>query len=349
MTHAVRAAIFAMLFGSVAALRSANRTNASVAVPALPTQKDVDVESAKLEKIAVLLGHMLKGDLKQSKVAQDLKLFTDNLQSVLTESKTLKPVEAMKKLASARAGVSGLVGELTKTQESLMHEDLDQRESLLMGVLMTHKNATMQKQLELLKSKDFEGLDVSKELLKAHDNKTALYLQAAKYLDVHEHAGVARRKSSVDKIAASFDKRVAALETAAEHEEARHKKKVEWMSKLAKKGGKDAKMMLAMAKHEEHSYKKMSAQSKRDIASMKEAAAAIRSGDLEALNHARAALQKSMDALKNKNAGMLVFLQRAHVALKKDCPYCAAQCVEKCHNKGESYTSCLSECADAGK
>jgi hypothetical protein len=34
---------------------------------------------------------------------------------------------------------------------------------------------------------------------------------------------------------------------------------------------------------------------------------------------------------------------------EKDCPYCAAQCVDKCHSNGGSYVSCLSECADSGK
>merc|ERR1712187_1081255 len=89
-------------------------------------------------------------------------------------------------------------------------------ESLLMGVLMNKKDSPMEEQLNILKPEDFYGLDVSKELLKKHNNKTALYVQAAQYLDTHKHAGgvIAHdtRKSRLEATAAAFDKRVAALE-----------------------------------------------------------------------------------------------------------------------------------------
>eukprot|EP00929_Paragymnodinium_shiwhaense_P020323 TRINITY_DN1358_c0_g1_i1.p2 TRINITY_DN1358_c0_g1~~TRINITY_DN1358_c0_g1_i1.p2 ORF type:complete len:353 (+),score=165.16 TRINITY_DN1358_c0_g1_i1:71-1129(+) len=351
MMRCLATVVLAAGFSSSAALRISNKTATAVAAP---TEKDVEMERSKLEKMDVALHGMLQGDtLSHSKVAPALKLFADNLNGVLNQTKSMKPADAMKKLLDAKAGVSNLVSEMTHQQESLMKEDFKQRENLLMGVLMTNKKESMDKQLEILKDDDFEGLDVSKALLKSHDNSTALYMQAAKWLDAHKDAGgVMSKKSHTSKaadLAASFDKRVAALEKESEARELHHKKHVEDLEAIIKKGGKEAKIAKIGLKREEHRFKKTAAQSKRDIASMKEAAAAMRSGDMKALKHAQDALQKSLDSLKSGNAGMLVFLQEGNSIMETDCPYCAAQCVEKCHNNGKAYTECLTECADAGK
>merc|ERR1719297_39222 len=100
--------------------------------------------------------------LRHSHVAPVLKLFTDNLQSILNVSKALQPAEAIQKLTTAQASMTDMVRELTHQQETLMNEDVEQRENLMMGVLMTNKNAPMEKQLEILKNADFQMLDVSK-------------------------------------------------------------------------------------------------------------------------------------------------------------------------------------------
>ena len=55
----------------------------------------------------------------------------------MNETKSMKPGDAMEKMLAAKAGVAGLVREMTKQQESLMKEDFEQRESLLVSVLMT--------------------------------------------------------------------------------------------------------------------------------------------------------------------------------------------------------------------
>merc|ERR550537_2089342 len=148
-------------------------------------------------------------------------------------------------------------------------------------------------------------------------------------------------------MAASLDKRAAMMERDAAHHEKMQKERIAKLTTLMEKGGKDAKHIKILIKREEHNYKKWSAQSKHDIASMKEAAAGVRSGDLKAVDRARNALIKSLEAMNDRNAGMLVLLQEGNTALETDCPFCAAQCVEKCHNRGESYVGCLTECADA--
>jgi len=65
---------------------------------------------------------------------------------------------------------------------------------------------------------------------------------------------------------------------------------------------------------------------------------------------------KSSPAGKSKNLGKAasaaaktMFIQLANTVMNRDCPYCAAQCVDKCHQAGKPYVQCLTDCADAGK
>jgi len=342
------------LMGVASGVQLTNKSQTAKAPAHVATQKDVDHARATLEKMAMVLQSMLHNSksLQQSQVAPSLKLFAHNLQSVLNTSKGLQPAEAIQKLATAQASITGMVGELTHQQQKLMHEDVDQRENLMMGVLMTNKNAPMEKQLAILRSEDFQLLDVSKALLTSHDAKTALYLQAAQWLDTHKHSGgiMLYKKSAkrVEDMAASLDKRVHALEKEAESKQKRQLKAIERMKLIVSKGGKEGKRMQSLLKHEERARKKEAIMSQHDIAIMKQAADAVRRGDMAALGRAQQAMQKSMDALKDKNAGMLVFLQRSNAILERDCPFCAAQCVGKCHNEGKPYTECLTVCADAG-
>jgi len=347
--------LFMSLMGVVTAVQLTNQPHTASAPAQKATQKDVDYARAKLEKMAMVLQGMLHNSngLQHSHVAPALKLFTNNLQSVLNASKALQPAEAIQKLATAQASITGMVRELTQQQETLMHEDVDQRESLMMGVLMTNKNAPMEKQFEILRSEDFQLLDVSKALLNLHDTHTALYLQAAQWLDTHKHAGgmMSYKKSAkhVQDMAASLDKRVHALEKEAESRKKRQLKAIEQMKLIVKKGGKQGKKMQSLLKRRERACKKEEVMSRRNIAIMKQAADAVRSGDMAAVKRDEQDLQKSMDALQDKNAGMLVFLQRSNAILERDCPFCAAECVGKCHSQGKAYTECLTVCADAGK
>jgi len=350
-----KAALIVGILGVASALKLTNKTQTAIAPAHKVTQKDVDHARTTLEKMATVLQGMLHSSksLQNSPIAPSLKLFADNLQSVLNKSKALQPAEAIQKLATAQASITGMVGELTHHQEKLMHEDVEQRENLMMGVLMTNKNVPMDKQLEILRSEDFQLLDVSKALLTSHDAKTSLYLQAAQWLDTHKHAGgmmmYKKSEKRVEDMAASLDMRVHALEKEAESKQKRQLKAIEQMKVTVSKGGKQGKRMQSLLKREERERKKDAIISQRNIAVMKQAADAVRRGDMAALGRAQEALQKSMDAIKDKNAGMLVFLQRSNAILERDCPFCAAQCVGKCHSEGKPYTECLTVCADAGK
>lgn len=325
------------------------------------TQADVDQLHKKLETLAEALQSTVDTKLGQTKIGPELKTFVSELKHVLAETKSIKdPAEAFKRLDDARAGMAALTGELTSRQEALMKEDEAQRESLLLGVLMTRQKEPLEEQFKVLQSADFLDLPVSKELLAKHNNQTALYVQVAGYLDAHKGAAATnflvgnatehnKAIAQIDALAKSFEARVTSLEKAQVAATKRHEQRMEFLKKGAEKAPKSAKAMKAMMKREERSFKKWSLTQERDIQSMKEAVKAIKSHDMKALQKAKKALEDSVRSMQSKNNGFLVLLDLGHKFLERDCPYCVAQCVDKCHQDGKPYVTCLTDCADAGK
>lgn len=61
------------------------------------------------------------------------------------------------------------------------------------------------------------------------------------------------------------------------------------------------------------------------------------------------AQKKQAVAKAASSAAKALFIQLASTITQSDCPYCAAQCVDKCHQAGKPYVQCLTDCADAGK
>lgn len=338
-----------------------SKTAGSVVV----TQAQVDQLHQRLETLADGLQSMLGsalGKTAKARIGSGLESFVTELRKVLVETKSIKdPKVAMEKLDAAKNSVGALTSELTGQQESLMKEQDEQYDSLLLGNLMIHQKDPLAKQLELLNGTEFAHLAVSKALIAKHDEKTPLYQQAAAYLDQHlgkdqekiilakaqKHADIQAR---ADSAANAFQKRVDSMQKVFDSREKQHKKRMRELSDGVAKAPKKSKhAMDAMLKREERTFKKWEASQKHDIASMKSAVAAIRSGDLQALGKAKGALQASLKNLQSKNGGFLVLIQLGNEFMEQDCPYCAAQCVDKCHADGKPYTSCLTECADAGK
>merc|ERR1719163_2151856 len=178
---------------------------------------------------------------------------------------------------------------------------------------MIHQKEPLAKQLEILNGKDFAHLEVSKALVAKHDAKEPLYQQAAAYLDQHlgqdqekiilakaqKHADIQAR---ADTAANAFQKRVDSMQKVFDAREKQHKKRMRELSDGVKKAPKASRhSMDAMLKREERTFKKWAASQKHDIASMKSAVAAIRSGDLKALGKAKAALEASLKSLQSKN------------------------------------------------
>jgi len=118
---------------------------------------------------------------------------------------------------------------------------------------------------------------------------------------------------------------------------------------LAKKNTKAVKHIQRVEKKEQRQFAKQHAVAENDIKSMKGAIQAIQNGDMKLLAKSQAALEASMKAMKAQTGGFLYLIQLGHRSEGMDCPYCAAQCVDKCHTAGKSYVTCLTDCADAGK
>merc|ERR1719456_1970259 len=100
----------------------------------------------------------------------------------------------------------------------------------------------------------------------------------------------------------------------------------------------------------ERDYQKWHALALKDSKSLHEAIAAIKKGDVSALAKARKALTDSLARMRSSTGDFLHFLQVSVHTSSRDgaCPYCKAQCLEKCHAGGASFVTCMGQCADVG-
>jgi len=112
------------------------------------------------------------------------------------------------------------------------------------------------------------------------------------------------------------------------------------------------KVAKRMEKKEDRDYMKTHALMQHDVVTLKKAIESIKHGDMKALAEAQKALMHSMEAMKSSTGDFLHFLQLSEWTTAdssaKDCPYCKAQCLEKCHNDGHSFMECMGTCENAG-
>jgi len=252
----------------------------------------------------------------------------------------------------------------------LAKENSAQDQSLLLGVLMARQHEPMEKQLAVLRSGDFSRLPVVAAVLAAHDTKTPLFQQVAAYLDAHRGAPTAPAAGSESPIPAKLkigkdgkpdvSPIVGALEVQLQRMESNERRMASLHSgvmkqleaavlKEKKKNPRAARQVQLMERAERRKYAKEAAVAKTNVQTIKAAIDAVRKGDLKALARSQAALAASMKLVQARSGGFVYLLQLAHRAQGLDCPYCAAQCVDKCHAAGKPYVACLTECADAGK
>lgn len=358
----------ALGFASAVSLRTREAAAPANASAKLTVPKDAKADVAalrsKLQQISAGLSSMLdpKGSIASTKVGASLKEFTAELATTLkeTENATDAP-KALKRLQDAQGGVKALMKDLTVQQMTLMKENDEQQESLLLGVLMTRQKEAMDKQMEVLNSTEFKHLPVVVAVLAAKDSKTPLFQQVATYLDKHSSGKSSIEKAKalkvdrngkrdVSSIVKSLESRIQHLEDADKHRAERHTIETKKMEeKLKTEKPEIAHRLKLVLKKSERQFKKDSLLAKSDIESLKSAVAAIQKGDMKALKKAQDALQEHLKEMQSHGNGFLVFIQLAHKMEGRDCPYCAAQCIEKCSSGGNSYATCLSTCADAGK
>mmetsp|Transcript_99987 Transcript_99987/g.287400 ORF Transcript_99987/g.287400 Transcript_99987/m.287400 type:complete len:374 (+) Transcript_99987:62-1183(+) len=327
----------------------------AAAPPAQSPAAEVAQLRGKLQKISVALEAMLgpQGNLANAEVAPTMRTFVKELHSTLAETAAPKDyVFAVKKLRAAQAGMADLTQALTKQQESLMHEGDAQEVSLLVGVLMTKKNEPQAKQLEVLTSAEFRNLPVSKELLAKKDETTPLFQQVAMWMDKHggSDAGKMTKTQKLSKTLAYFQSRVETLEKEEARMQKVHAMSAKRYEDLIKTSSKrEAKSLETMKKRSDRRFKKKFLVQQKQSKMMKDVVVALKAGDMKALDEAQKALQASMEAMQKTTGNFLHLLQLGHRLQRRDCPFCAAQCIDKCHTAGNPYTQCLTDCADSGK
>lgn len=358
---AVVPAMAVMLGGTPGKKPGHAAANSSVGAPTTRnlTKADVAKLHHKMEGVAAALEGMLsteqKGSLANAKVAPALRSFVTELRTALSATESPKDLPAaMRRLRSAQAGMADLTTALNAQQEALMKEDATEETNLLLGVLMTRRGEPMDKQLEVLGSPDFRSLPVSKALLAKHDSKAPLFQQVAAFMDAH---GVTSNASSVDekarklgKTVAYFEQRVTAMDRQDTVLQKLHQKRVAELDNLIKKSGKvEAHRLQMEKKHVDRAYKKQSVVHRQETKEMKDVVSALKRGDSQALKKAQDALKQHLQAMQARTGNFLHLLQLGHRMSNRDCPFCVAQCIGKCHDSGSPYTQCMMQCADAGQ
>mmetsp|Transcript_114399 Transcript_114399/g.198340 ORF Transcript_114399/g.198340 Transcript_114399/m.198340 type:complete len:379 (+) Transcript_114399:98-1234(+) len=360
------AAAVSFLSGPPKAATPAPQKEQPVKAPAAPANTSVEIAAlrAKLTKVSAGLTNMLdakSGSIAGTKVAASMRSFATELGKTLKETEGAKDASALKRLQDAQAGIHSLVKDMTLQQVRLMKESEEQQRSLLLGVLMTRQGEPMEKQMEVLSSPDFKNLPEVKAVLAANDKKTPLFQQIANYVDKHENRSMipstlkmkADGKPDVSPIVNALSHRIQHLEESEKHRAELHAKEMDSMESAAKKKDKEnpqlAHRVRLMKKGEDRKFKKEQALAHSDLVSLKAAVAAIQKGDIKALERTQLALKRSLQSMQAQSGKFLVLIQMTHRLEGLDCPYCAAQCVDKCHSEGKSYVTCLTQCADAGK
>lgn len=110
----------------------------------------------------------------------------------------------------------------------------------------------------------------------------------------------------------------------------------------------EARKLLLVAKAEGRIFSKGLAVDRERIEALQDAVDAVRSGNVKAVQAARKRIRSlQQEARLHRTNKFLVLLGIGQNSSSEDCPYCVAQCMEKCHTAGKSYVSCLTGCADA--
>jgi len=333
------------------------QTHATSATSKNVTASDVAKLHQKMEVLAGSLEGLVQGhgSLASTKVSPVLRSFVAELRATLNATASPKDVPAaMQQLRNAQVGIADVTKALSAQQESLMHEDAAEETNLLLGILMTRKGEPMKKQIEVLESADFKGLPVSEALIAKHNDSTPLFQQVAEYMDLHGVAGHASGLSlKVQKLAktvAFFTQQEEALERQEQVMQRLHERKIAELDELIKKSSNaTAHSLLVEKKHADREFKKRSLVHQQQIKLMKDIISALKRGDDKALKTAKLALQKQLQALQARSGDFLHLLQLGHRLASRDCPFCVAQCIGKCHDGGKSYAQCMPGCAEAGQ
>jgi len=320
---------------------------------------------AKLAKVSGGFDKVLSGPMSQTHVGFMMSKVNAELQHALKDTANHQDVKkALKELQDANAAVKQMAKDMASEQAKLMHEGEEQEQSLLLGVLMQRQKEPMSKQLEVATSPEFAKLPVVIAILAAKDMKTPLFKQVATYLDAHAPPKVVEPqipdkltkgkdgKPDVTPIVLALESRLHKMEDGEERMEEHHQTEMTALNKMVvdkKNSTRAVHQIQRIQKRDNRDFQKQSAMAKHDIQSLKAAIESVKKGDMAGLAKAQAALTASMKAAQARSGKFLVLIELMHRTEALDCPFCVAQCVDKCHNAGKPYVTCLTDCADSGK
>lgn len=339
--------------------------------PAKPHTQEADDKAmveqlrAKITKVSGGFSKLLSGSTGKTHVGSMMAKVEGELQQVLKETAQPKDFKvALNRLQEANAAIKQLSVDMAKEQTQLMHEGDEQAESLLLGVLMQRQKEPISKQLEVAKDPQFAKLPCVIAVLAAKDTKTPLFKQIATYLDAHSPAQKKAQDEIPDKlkkgkdgkpdvtpIVLALEARLHKMEESEQRMEEHHKKADADMDKAAaeKKNNKRlAHQINNMKKRGDRDFAKQAAMAKHDAQALKSAIEAVKKGDITGLQKAQNALDASMKAAQARSGNYLYLIQLMQSTESQDCPFCVAQCVDKCHTEGKPYVTCMTDCADAG-
>jgi len=331
----------------------------------LAPKEDVAELRSSMEKLGNRIESLYTkgGPLEKSALSGELKEWQASFEKKV-EDKEGTEAEQLKSLHEAEASVKILSAKINAQQEKLTHESVEDQESLLLGVLMTRKNRPFKEQLSVLVSKDFKLLPqvaILEAIKTEGDFKTPLVQQVAKYLDAHRVkattaapvAAVAEAKKTHGRaaIAKSLRVKLETLQKDGKKRKIEAEAQLEVMEKAADNHKKDdpklAKKFQFIKRMEEKQFEAAAKTQAREEAALAKAAKAVEAGDIAAAKKAQDDLKALLEEQKHGKNKFLVLLDLVGSSKEKDCPYCVAKCVEKCHDAGKPYMTCLTDCADA--
>jgi len=405
-----------------ARVESAYLRDAQALAPDAPVSKDthesVDAMKSKLARIVSGLGSVQQTQ-KNTEFAKMISPYVESMAKVLQEvhtSSSLSEKEKREKLEHAQDSMNNLANDMASFGQHLIDDQRNQQTSILLGVLLSRKDESMDRQMEVLTDKQFKHLDCVKYVL-SHKTNAPLVDQVAGYLDSHKQpdtkvpavAHPAPAQAPTPAPAALTDMKQKQVKPAQATEESRGAGKENPKQNLKT----DHLTAMKNAMGAIHSFQQQIPEAKEDmklneltnvltkaidvwnekkdvvgasdpeeaklaahvvdalnrarvelleaeVRHLKGARELLKSGNVEGMQKAldqshnlRNVLQTVFDELQHSGLvhGKQAFLQFNSFghSLAGDCPYCKAQCIEKCHNEGHSFASCLGTCAEEGK
>jgi hypothetical protein len=297
-----------------------------------------DAAAHKLEKVEKGFAAMLKA----SPVLEDL------VGPMLKEVHSAIESKKMDSMKSVLAEFPKWQQQMTERQKSIMSAGDDERTTLLVAVLQNKQSLPVSEQLDVAHAADFSGLPVVAYIEEHNDEKTPLVNLALKFLDGKDAAPVNETSAAAAPAPKDMQTIIDMLAThkqkAEQHVKAleAHRALVEKV--LGEKSGKNQTMQVKYLKHrEERKLDKELAIEKKTVAALGTAMEDIKNKDMKGLKEAKQALQDSVKALEESEGQFLHFLQIEAPGFS--CPYCGAQCIEKCRaTEHKSMSGCLTEC-----